>query len=77
MARITLVPPLCMIHREKALKMVSIDKHISIPECDWRGEYLSIQCDRRSKYCWCVNNHNGIEIHGTRKLGEKPICHLN
>ncbi|RNA27777.1 cysteine-rich motor neuron 1 -like [Brachionus plicatilis] len=73
-APMTLVPPLCVIHRERALEMKSIDKHISIPECDVRGEYLPVQCDRQSKYCWCVNTHNGIEIYGTRLIGQKPNC---
>lgn len=54
--------------------MESTDKHILIPECDSRGEYLPIQCDRQKKYCWCVNIHNGIEIFGTRKIAGKPNC---
>ncbi|CAF0833091.1 unnamed protein product [Brachionus calyciflorus] len=73
----TLVPPLCIFHREKAMEMKSIDRHLSIPECDERGEYLPVQCDRQIKYCWCVNTHNGIELYGTRKVGERPNCSLS
>ena len=73
----TLVPPLCVFHREKALEMANIDRHLSIPECDERGEYLSVQCDRHKKYCWCVNTHNGIELYGTRKVCDQPNGSVN
>jgi hypothetical protein len=76
MAPTTLTPPLCVYHREKALEMSNIDVHMSIPECDERGLYEPLQCDRQFKYCWCVNIHNGVELYGTRKTGEKPDCFL-
>jgi hypothetical protein len=74
----TLTPPLCIFHREKAMEMKNLDVHMSIPECDSRGLYQPIQCDRQSKYCWCVNIHIGVEIYGTRKSGgAKPDCLIN
>lgn len=70
----TLNPPLCVFHRERAQEMGHIDIHLSIPECDEKGLYKAVQCDRQHKYCWCVNIHNGIELYGTRKVGERPEC---
>lgn len=72
----TLTPPLCIYHREKAIEMKGIDPHMSIPECDENGLYFPVQCDRKAKYCWCVNVHIGVEIYGTRKMGVKPNCDI-
>ena len=70
----TLVPPLCVYHRERALEMSNIDAHLSVPVCDDKGLYEPMQCDRQKKYCWCVNIHNGVELYGTKKTVEKPNC---
>ena len=69
-----MTPPLCVYHREKSLEMRAVDFHMSIPECDEKGLYKSLQCDRHKKYCWCVNVHNGVEFYGTRKAGTVPNC---
>lgn len=70
----TLTPPLCIYHRERAQEMSNIDAHMSIPDCDDKGLYEPLQCDRQKKYCWCVNVHNGVELNGSRRTGQIPDC---
>lgn len=37
------------------------------PACDERGNYKAQQC--MSRYCWCVNPENGLEVPGTMTEG--------
>jgi hypothetical protein len=69
----TLIAPLCINHREKAIEFKDMDPQMPIPQCDNIGLYMPMQCDRREKYCWCVNINNGVEIYGTRQIGQ-PNC---
>ena len=67
--------PLCLFHRDKALEMSAVDVQLAVPVCDREtGLYEPVQCDRQSKYCWCVNKHNGVELYGTRQIGKRPDC---
>ncbi|XP_043920340.1 saxiphilin-like [Protopterus annectens] len=40
-----------------------------IPQCDEMGNYLPMQCDGNTGYCWCVNK-DGEKIVGSKRLGE-------
>ncbi|KAG1667346.1 SPARC-related modular calcium-binding protein 1 [Nymphon striatum] len=53
------------------------DTEVHIPECTEDGKYVKAQCDRKSGYCWCVNEKNGQPVFGTSKLREKPDCENN
>lgn len=38
------------------------------PECNSKGQYISVQCYTATGYCWCVDSL-GREVPGTRKKG--------
>jgi hypothetical protein len=49
-----------------------------LPECDGNGYFAELQCDDKSKYCWC-SDRVGNEIKDTRKYifsarSSKPQC---
>jgi len=44
-----------------------------LPSCDKNGYFQSLQCNKFTKYCWCVDKKNGNEIANSRKLG-KVVC---
>lgn len=45
-----------------------------VPKCKLNGRYESMQCYRKTGFCWCVDEY-GKELHGTRVKGT-PICSM-
>ena len=62
-------PTKCRSMRDYSLK------HNQTPVlCDADGRFSALQVDFSLGYIWCVNQDNGLEIYGTRKLsGGVPV----
>jgi len=63
---------------EKNTVYTSFGKIEDLPECDAGGFYEALQCDQKTKYCWC-SDRVGNEIKDTRKFifnsrSSKPVC---
>lgn len=50
---------------------------IFVPDCNEKGEFKPLQCQKSVHLCWCVNSE-GTEINGTKSLltdgGAIPSC---
>lgn len=63
---------------EKNTVYTSFGKIEDLPDCDDGGFYEALQCDTKTKYCWC-SDRVGNEIKDTRKFifnsrSSKPVC---
>ena len=49
-----------------------------VPKCDKDGRFSKVQCWDVIGVCWCVGQHDGKELAGTRMTttadGKKPDC---
>ncbi|XP_041941809.1 thyroglobulin [Alosa sapidissima] len=67
-------PGWCALQKARALS-----REVGVgfePECDQEGAVFSaLQCDQAD--CWCVSEHSGLELPGTRtprRTGQTPSC---
>ena len=45
-----------------------------VPSCNADGTYTSVQCEKQSKYCWCVDPITGRNIPNSSVRNAKPDC---
>lgn len=66
----------CFKDRNQFLSQKKVKKsrllNAYVPNCDKNGYYESVQCNKFTRTCWCVDR-DGNELPNTRKLG-KPFC---
>ncbi|XP_033948737.1 CD74 molecule, major histocompatibility complex, class II invariant chain a [Pseudochaenichthys georgianus] len=65
---VTVIKTNCQIKADLGEAKVGFYK----PQCDERGNYLSMQCWHGIGYCWCVDSE-GTAVEGTRMRGH-PEC---
>lgn len=47
---------------------------VYIPSCNTDGTFKLVQCEKTSKFCWCVDPMTGKNIPRTSVKNEKPDC---
>ena len=65
------VLPSCLAEQRR---VVGLQVGHFVPKCKLNGRYESMQCYRKTGFCWCVDEY-GKELHGTRVKGT-PICSM-
>ena len=60
--------------RERRLRKRKNNPGVFVPKCKSNGHFRVLQCNRKTKACWCVDRQ-GKQIQGTRiRGGGKPKC---
>eukprot|EP00794_Sanderia_malayensis_P014103 gene14103-15576_t len=64
--------------KELTNENATIPRGMFVPACDEDGRFSQVQCWRMIGLCWCVGQHDGKELPGTRVNasidGRKPDC---
>lgn len=47
---------------------------VFVPSCNKDGTYKTVQCEKVSKYCWCVHQVTGRNIPNTSVQNARPDC---
>lgn len=64
----------CHRMRERRLRKRKNNPGVFVPKCKSNGHFRVLQCNRKTKACWCVDRQ-GKQIQGTRiRGGGKPKC---
>lgn len=60
--------------RAKEEQKKSPSTTVFVPSCNKDGTYKTVQCEKVSRYCWCVHSVTGRNIPNTSVQNAKPDC---
>ena len=60
--------------RAKAEQIKNPSTTVFVPLCNKDGTYKTVQCEKVSKYCWCVHPTTGRNIPNTSVQNARPDC---